>query len=161
MTKIQINLETYWIQRSFLIIIYFATQCILKLDVTWQEWKGQIVLWTFFVQRFSHMHWDSLRDHYSLPLSMEFSRKAYWSGLPFPSPGDLPDPGIKPRSPTLQTDSLPPEPSGKPLKMRMLALTPCSSGLLCFGRGYKLKAWSLELSSSTEAQPDGVQAPGD
>ena len=36
------------------------------------------------------------------PLSMGFSRQAYWSGLPFPSPGDLPDPGIKPRSPVLQ-----------------------------------------------------------
>ena len=36
------------------------------------------------------------------PLSMEFSRQEYWSGLPFPSPGDLPDPGIEPRSPALQ-----------------------------------------------------------
>ena len=41
------------------------------------------------------------------PLSMGFSRQEYWSGLPFPSPGDLPDPGIKPVSPALQTDSLP------------------------------------------------------
>ena len=44
------------------------------------------------------------------PLSMGFFRQEYWSGLPFPSPGDLPDPGIKhtsPRSPALQTDSLP------------------------------------------------------
>ena len=40
------------------------------------------------------------------PLSMGFSRQEYWSGLPFPSPGDLPDPGIKPRSPTLQADAL-------------------------------------------------------
>ena len=48
------------------------------------------------------------------PLSMEFSRQEYWSGLPFPSPGDLPDPGIQPRSPTSQVDSLPFEPSGKP-----------------------------------------------
>ena len=40
------------------------------------------------------------------PLSMEFSRQEYWSGLPFPSPGDLPDPGTEPRSPTLQADSL-------------------------------------------------------
>ena len=40
------------------------------------------------------------------PLSMEFSRQEYWSGLPFPSPGDLPDPGIKSRSPALQADSL-------------------------------------------------------
>ena len=40
------------------------------------------------------------------PLSMKFSRQEYWSGLPFPSPGDLPDPGIEPRSPALQADSL-------------------------------------------------------
>ena len=37
---------------------------------------------------------------------MEFSRQEYWSGLPFPSPGDIPDPGIEPTSPTLQADSL-------------------------------------------------------
>ena len=40
------------------------------------------------------------------PLSMEFSKQEYWSGLPFLTPGDLPDPGIEPRSPTLQADSL-------------------------------------------------------
>ena len=45
---------------------------------------------------------------------MEFSWPAYWSGLPFPSPKDLPNPGIDPRSPTLQADSLPAEPPGKP-----------------------------------------------
>ena len=45
---------------------------------------------------------------------MEFSRQEYWSGLPFPSPGDLPDPGIIPGSPALQADSLPSEPPGKP-----------------------------------------------
>ena len=50
---------------------------------------------------------------YQAPLSMEFSRQEYWSGLPFPSPGDLPDPGIKPRSPALQADALPSEPPGK------------------------------------------------
>ena len=48
------------------------------------------------------------------PLSMGFSRKEHWSGLAFPSPGGLPDPGIEPRSPALQTDSLPSEPLGKP-----------------------------------------------
>ena len=47
-------------------------------------------------------------------LSMGFSRREYWSGLPFPSPEDLPNPGIKPRSPALQADSLPAEPPGKP-----------------------------------------------
>ena len=43
---------------------------------------------------------------YQAPLSMGFSRQEYWSGLPFPSLGDLPDPGIKPGSPALQADSL-------------------------------------------------------
>ena len=50
------------------------------------------------------------------PLSMEFSRQDYWSGLPFPSPGELPNPGIKPGSPELQADSLPSKPPGKPCK---------------------------------------------
>ena len=45
---------------------------------------------------------------------MGFPRQEYWSGLPFPSPGDLPNPGIEPGSPALQTDSLPSEPPGKP-----------------------------------------------
>ena len=47
------------------------------------------------------------------PLTIEFSRQEYWTGLPFPSPGDLPNPGIEPRSPALQADSLPSEPLGK------------------------------------------------
>ena len=49
-------------------------------------------------------------------LSMEFSRQEYWSGLPFPSPGDLSDPGIKPKSPALQAYSLPFELLGEALK---------------------------------------------
>ena len=49
------------------------------------------------------------------PLPMEFSRQEYWCGLPFSSPGDLPNPGNKPRSCAFQADSLPPEPPGKPL----------------------------------------------
>ena len=47
------------------------------------------------------------------PLSMGFSRPEYWTGLPFPSPGHLPDPGVELRSPALQADSLLPEPPGK------------------------------------------------
>ena len=47
------------------------------------------------------------------PLSLEFSRQEYWSGLPFPSPGVVPDPGIEPRSPALQADSVPFEPPGR------------------------------------------------
>ena len=49
------------------------------------------------------------------PLTMEYSRQEYWSGKPFPSPGDLPNPGIKPGSHTWQADSLPYEPPGKPI----------------------------------------------
>ena len=49
---------------------------------------------------------------YQAPLSMGFSRQEYWSGLPFPFPGDLPDPGIEPGSPTLEADSLTSEPQG-------------------------------------------------
>ena len=47
------------------------------------------------------------------PPSLEFSRQEYWSGLPLPSPGDLPDPGIELGSPALQADTLPSEPPGK------------------------------------------------
>jgi len=48
------------------------------------------------------------------PPSMGFSRQEYWNGLPFPSPGDLPNPGIEPKSPTLRADTLTSEPPGKP-----------------------------------------------
>ena len=51
---------------------------------------------------------------YQASPSMGFSRQVYWSGLPFPSQGDLPNPGIEPRSPALQADALPSEPPGKP-----------------------------------------------
>ena len=52
---------------------------------------------------------------YQASPSMGFSRQEYWSGLPFPSPGDLPDPGIEPRSPALEADALTSEPPGKSL----------------------------------------------
>ena len=52
------------------------------------------------------------------PRSMEFSRKEYWSGLPFPSPGNLPDPGIEPGFPALQVDSLLSEPPGKLIDLK-------------------------------------------
>ena len=54
---------------------------------------------------------------YQAPPSMEFSNQEYWSGLPCPPPGDLPNPGIKPRSPILQADALPSEPPGKLMRM--------------------------------------------
>ena len=58
------------------------------------------------------------------PLSTGFSRQEYWSGLPFPPPGDLPNPGIKPKSPIPQADSLPSEPPGKPSTPLKAALWP-------------------------------------
>ena len=55
------------------------------------------------------------------PLSMGFSRQVYSRGLPFPSPEDLPNPGIGPRFPALQADSLPAEPQGKPKNTGVVA----------------------------------------
>ena len=56
------------------------------------------------------------------PPSMGFSRQECWSGLPCPPPGDLCNPGIEPRSPTLQADSSPSEPPGKPIRCNELIL---------------------------------------
>ena len=53
------------------------------------------------------------------PLSIEFFRQEYWSGLPFPSPGDLLDPGTEPRPPALQADSSLSEPPGKPVTLQL------------------------------------------
>ena len=58
---------------------------------------------------------------YQAPRSMGFSRQEYWSGFPFPSPGYLPDPGIKPRSPSLEADALTSEPPEKPIGPSYLA----------------------------------------
>ena len=56
------------------------------------------------------------------PLPMRFSRQEHWNGLPFPSPGDRPDPGVEPGSPALRADSLPSEPPGKATQAGLL---PC------------------------------------
>ena len=64
------------------------------------------------------------------PLSMGFSRQEYWNGLPFPFPGDLPDPGIEPGSPALQADSLLTELWGKPHTM----ISICFISMLLFLR---------------------------
>ena len=61
------------------------------------------------IDRFLQLHLALI-----IPPSMRFSRQEYWSGLPFPSPGDLPYPGIEPRSPAFQADALTSEPPGKP-----------------------------------------------
>ena len=61
---------------------------------------------------------------------MGFYRQEYWSGLPFPSPGDLPNPGTEPRSPALQADSLPSEPPGDDRGERKCYLPACMGATL-------------------------------
>ena len=72
--------------------------------------------------------------------SREFSRSEYWSGQPSPSPGDLPNPGIEPRSPTLPVDSLPAEPQEKPKNTGVGSLSSLLHGipgtLICSKRGF-------------------------
>ena len=79
------------------------------------------------------------------PLPVGFSRQEYWSGLPFLSPGDLPDPGIEPRSPTLQTDSLLTELWGKPIIRSFYSHKIYPSEIIY----YLLKTDVLSLSIST------------
>ena len=92
---------------------------------------------------------------YQAPPSMGFSRQEYWSGLPFPSPGDLPDPGIEPRSSTLQADALPSEPpvTEKGFKFKPKYLGPrahvLSLGYLC---GFQDHLW-LPQDSLLETTP--------
>ena len=66
---------------------------------------------------------------YQATLSMEFSMQEYWSVLPFPFPGDLPGPGIEPRSPSLQADTLPSELPGKPPCPRPISMATHSNTL--------------------------------
>ena len=79
---------------------------------------------------------------HQVPLSVEFSRQEYWSGLPFSSPGDLPNPEIEPVSPALQADSLLSEPPGKPF---MLVDVSLHQGLLKESRALcgGLDSWGL------------------
>ena len=73
--------------------------------------KGMYVLSRFSRVQFFVTLWTVARQ---VPLSMEFSRQEYWSGLPFSSPAHISNTGIKPRPPALQADSLPSGPPGKP-----------------------------------------------
>ena len=66
---------------------------------------------------------------YQAPQSLGFSRQDYWSGLPFPCPGDLPNPEIELGSPALQTDALSSEPLGKPLAYGRIAITKVILGI--------------------------------
>ena len=84
--------------------------------------KGQMILFEDFVVVLWLSHVQLFATPWTVacqaPLYMGFSRQEYWSKLPFPSPGDHPNRGSEPRSPTLQADSLPSEPPGKPCNVQ-------------------------------------------
>ena len=77
---------------------------------------------------------------------MEFPRQEYWSGLPFPSPGDLPNPGIKPRSPAMQAGSLPTDLQGKP-NLPSPGIEPASLTSLALAKNY----WFFPTTATWEA----------
>ena len=97
------------------------------------------------------------------PLSMGFSRPEYWSGLPFPSPGDLPNWGIEPRPPALQADFLPSELQGKPLQKScsIMSSSLWPNGLYSSGIPQaRILAWVTFPFSRGSSQPrDGTKVP--
>ena len=80
-----------------------SSNCLYLEKFTWKKVKSLSHVWLF-----ANLWIVACQ----VPPSMGFSRQEYWNGLPFPSPGDLPNPEIEPRSPALQAGSLPPEPPG-------------------------------------------------
>ena len=95
-------------ERQFLLIQFKLSRLQVTISLAWakKKWKWKLL---------SHVRL------FEIPFTvqfMEFSRPEYWSELPFPSPGDLPNPGMEPRSLALQADSLPAEPQGKPLDLQ-------------------------------------------
>ena len=100
---------------------------------------------------------DPMDCSYQAPLSMEFSRQEYWSGLPFPSPGDLPDPGVEPRSPALQAGSLMSKSPGKPSSVTQSCLTLCDL-MDCSMPGLPVLHQFLELAQAHVHQvSDSIQ----
>ena len=91
---------------------------------------------------------------YQAPLSMGFSRQEYCSGLPFPSPGDLPDPGIEPRSPALQADALISQPPGKPQECSNY----CTIALISHASKVMLKTLQARLQKYVNRELPDVQA---
>ena len=106
--------------------------------------------------------WDSVDPWmmaHQAPQSMEFSRQGYWSGLTFPSPGNLPDPRIEPRFPALQVDSLLLEPPGKPRLWDCLFLSSVVFSFVCFGTVLLLLS-EVAQSCLTICDPMDCSLPG-
>ena len=103
-----------WFYYSINIIlrIWKAKDAILQCKYIWENCKEAVKVKSLSRVRLFATLWTVAHQ---APPSMGFSRQEYWSGLPFPSPGDLPNPGIEPRSPAMQADALTSEPPGKPL----------------------------------------------
>ena len=89
---------------------YWATEMNWKW-IKFHQWLVKVKVNLLICARFFASSWTV---PYQASQSMGFFRQEYWSWLPFPFPGDLPDPGIEPRSPALQADALLSEPPGKP-----------------------------------------------
>ena len=86
--------------------LFFAYVLFFKIE----KWKWKVKVKSLSHVQFFVIPWTVA---YQVPPSMGFSRQEYWSGLPFPSPGDVSNQGIEPRSPALYADALPSEPPGK------------------------------------------------
>ena len=97
---------------------------------------------------------DAIDCSYQTPLSMGFSRREYQSGLPFPSPGDLPNPGVEPESPALRADALQSEPPGKSGKVMSLLFNMLSRLVIVFllRRKHLLISW-LQTRSAVILDP--------
>ena len=124
---IKLNVQTYQNYYFFSKICpsFPLPQCDLwvwkKVQKTMYHWERGFMVYRgeFSHSVMSDFLWSSLAVACQGPLSMEFSRQGYWSGLSFPTSGDLPNPGIEPRSPTLQADALPSELLGKPFMVSL------------------------------------------
>jgi len=117
------------------VIMYRCGSWIITKAEKW-KWKSLSCIWLFFVTPWTIQ-------------SMELSRPEYWSGWPFPSPRDLPNPGIKPRSPTLQADSLPAESQEKPKDTSSAAYLP-DSGIEPESLAFQADSSPTELSGKAE-----------
>ena len=134
-------------------VVEQASECVqnklnyTRLPSTRGRLHGVYFRWDRLLSRISRVRlcatpWTVARQ---APLSMGFSRQEYWSGLSCPPPGELPNPGIEPRSPALQTESVPAEPPGKPPQRRL--------------RCFKLKGWESLEEGHLKTHRDSLTPP--